>query len=743
MRAPCRLLGGAVLIAALVIPLSAGPAGAITTTKDVVYKAFTALNGQPDTLALDVYTPGGSIPPSGFPTIFGIHGSRENGDKSSVAAEATILATAGFVVVAPDYRLNCPADNPPPGVDPLYCGYISPTQIGDLEDAVRFMLLPSQVNTYHIDPGRVGAFGTSAGANLAELLGTLDYGVPKFQGVVGLSGETELWLNTRSPNPDRVWPKDIGYIGCTYPGSAACNQLWFDASPQSSLSASDPPMYTGNGKYEEIPLLNAQDTANLATSLGVPNFLRVPPGVAHGSNMEDDVVGPNGTTVMDEAVSFLKTYVMSGPKADLSITGTATPASVSAGANLTYALTVANNGPQFGSGVTVSDTLPGGVTLVSVTPSQGSCAGTTTVTCNLGLIPPPSPATVAIVVTPTGARSLSDSASVTESGPSTDPSSANNSVSLNATAVAQVNADLAISLSDSPDPVTAGHDITYTAVATNMGPGVVNPVTLTDTLPPGVTLVSATPTQGSCSSSTTAAAATSVSCSFGSVASGGKATTTIVATPGVPGTLSDTAAVSGNAVDSVSSNNGATTTTTINNVTGTGYASLLDSGSSPSTVKTTEGAAAQWSLPTSDSLGHSATEDDGFAAPLFDSGVLEPGWFYAYTFFAAGTYTVTDIVTDHIFTVSTALKANPTKGGTTTSFKITWASQTAPTGFAYDVQIRRPGASYVNWQSNSTATNASFVPDAGTGKYQFRARLKATTGGTATRWSPAKKITVS
>ena len=55
-----------------------------------------------------------------------------------------------------------------------------------------------------------------------------------------------------------------------------------------------------------------------------------------------------------------------------------------AGTNLTYTLTVSNNRPDNASGVTLTDTLPAGVNLVSATPSQGNCAGTTTVICNLG-----------------------------------------------------------------------------------------------------------------------------------------------------------------------------------------------------------------------------------------------------------------------------------------------------------------------------------------------------------------------
>jgi uncharacterized repeat protein (TIGR01451 family) len=61
-----------------------------------------------------------------------------------------------------------------------------------------------------------------------------------------------------------------------------------------------------------------------------------------------------------------------GFSADLSIARTAA-ASVDAGANLTYTLTVSNAGPDTASNVSVTDVLPGNVTFVSVGP--GSAIG--------------------------------------------------------------------------------------------------------------------------------------------------------------------------------------------------------------------------------------------------------------------------------------------------------------------------------------------------------------------------------
>ncbi len=116
-------------------------------------------------------------------------------------------------------------------------------------------------------------------------------------------------------------------------------------------------------------------------------------------------------------------------QADLAVAMTDSPDPATAGTNVTYLVTVTNNGPDQADNVVLSNTLPGGVTLVSATPSQGSCD--TTITCNLGSIPFPGSATVTIVVTPGAAGSLSNTASVVST--TGDPSPGNESASQSTT----------------------------------------------------------------------------------------------------------------------------------------------------------------------------------------------------------------------------------------------------------------------------------------------------------------------
>lgn len=110
---------------------------------------------------------------------------------------------------------------------------------------------------------------------------------------------------------------------------------------------------------------------------------------------------------------------------DLAITKTGSPANPLVGEQLTYSLSVTNNGPDPATGVAVTDPLPAGLSFVSATASQGSCVNQAgTVTCNLGSLADDATATATIRVTPQTAGSVSNSASV--AGAQIDPIAANN-----------------------------------------------------------------------------------------------------------------------------------------------------------------------------------------------------------------------------------------------------------------------------------------------------------------------------
>jgi uncharacterized repeat protein (TIGR01451 family) len=208
-------------------------------------------------------------------------------------------------------------------------------------------------------------------------------------------------------------------------------------------------------------------------------------------------------------------------RANLSITKTSSATTVIAGTDLAYTLQIANLGPNQASNVTVTDSLPPNVTLVS---ASAGCSGTVTLTCNLGALANGAAATVSIIVavrsaTPSGTI-LTNTASV--SGNEVDPSLANNTASANTRVARQAN--LVIQKTDAPDPLILGSTLTYTISVSNSGPSDASLVTVTDTLPEHVVFVPGACAENSPGSGT-------VTCSMSSLANGASATFTIIVAP--------------------------------------------------------------------------------------------------------------------------------------------------------------------------------------------------------------------
>jgi uncharacterized repeat protein (TIGR01451 family) len=124
-------------------------------------------------------------------------------------------------------------------------------------------------------------------------------------------------------------------------------------------------------------------------------------------------------------------------------------------------------------------------------------------------------------------------------------------------------ADLSVTGSAAPDPVTIGGNLTYTITITNAGPAPATNVTLTHTLPAGAALVSATP-QGACSGSGP------VTCSLGTIANGSNVAVTLVVTTTQTGTASLLASVAATESDPTSGNNAVTVAATVNAPSGGG-----------------------------------------------------------------------------------------------------------------------------------------------------------------------------
>jgi len=87
------------------------------------------------------------------------------------------------------------------------------------------------------------------------------------------------------------------------------------------------------------------------------------------------------------------------------------------------------------------------------------------------------------------------------------------------------------------------------------------------------------------------------------------------------------------------------------------------------------------------------------------------------------------------------MTASPTSGATTTTFTIRWATVSAASGFRYVVQQRAPGGSFTKFKTTAAPSAAFHATSAGT--WSFRAKLKRTSNGATSGFSPALSISVS
>src|SRR5205807_1320526 len=178
-------------------------------------------------------------------------------------------------------------------------------------------------------------------------------------------------------------------------------------------------------------------------------------------------------------------------QADLVVIKTVNNPTPNVGDNLTFTITLSDNGPNTATNVQVTDLLPAGLSLVSATPSQGSYNSGSGVW------------TVGTVDT-LSARTLTLSALVVSSAPRTntatitradqfDPNANNNSSSASET---PQQADLGLSKAVNNGTPNVGDVITFTVTLSNQGPNTATNITVHDPLPAGLTLMAASPSQG-------------------------------------------------------------------------------------------------------------------------------------------------------------------------------------------------------------------------------------------------------
>jgi acetyl esterase/lipase len=170
------------------------------------------------------------------------------------------LARSGFVAVSVNYRLLRGSDNR------------WPAQLDDAQRAVRW--LRANASKYNIDADHIGAFGHSAGAQLAALLGmedTRDNSDPalakyssRVQAVVDVSGPSDF-LSNRDADGDAALANLFGG------DSTKLAEVWRCASPVFHVEKSNAPFLIVHGTRDaEVPIAQAQELYDKLHQAGVP-----------------------------------------------------------------------------------------------------------------------------------------------------------------------------------------------------------------------------------------------------------------------------------------------------------------------------------------------------------------------------------------------------------------------------------------------------------------------------------------
>jgi acetyl esterase/lipase len=310
------------LLAAL-LGLAAAPALAQScqTTSGIVYGTYVDSHGATQSLALDLVTPTGS--PGPFPVVLWIHGGGwSTGSRSPIPPPVAALCGHGYAIAAVDYRLSTAAP--------------WPAQIQDCKGAVRF--LRAQAATYGLDPDRFAAWGASAGAQLAAMLGTSGgIGTATFGnasadlegttgGNAGVSSRVQAvvdWYGAidflamrfypaaGAPDPDGASSPESRLLGGPIQGRP---ELAATADPIAFATPDDPPFLVMHGADDDqVPFNQSELLVDALRAQGVPVTFSPVAGAGHGT-------GAFTTTALDSTVfAFLDGALGSLPAVQVSV----------------------------------------------------------------------------------------------------------------------------------------------------------------------------------------------------------------------------------------------------------------------------------------------------------------------------------------------------------------------------------------------------------------------------------------
>lgn len=265
------------------------PAKSGTIDTDVNYCSAAGVE-----LKMDIYYP--ETTAEVWPALMYVHGGGWiGGDKSEGVGFAFIepLVRANFLVVSVNYRLSPE--------------YVFPAHIEDVKCAIRH--LRANGSSYNIDPERIGAFGTSAGGHLVNLLGVTDTDA----GFEGSGGYPQQSSRVQAV-VDMFGPADLN-LNCT--GSGMVMMSAFDAegcedvdtlnwaSPVTYISSDDPPFLILQGDKDKLVLPEQSEIMyDRLVSAGGPATLIIVENAAHGFARDGGDLNPSRRQLIRIVIDF-------------------------------------------------------------------------------------------------------------------------------------------------------------------------------------------------------------------------------------------------------------------------------------------------------------------------------------------------------------------------------------------------------------------------------------------------------
>jgi uncharacterized repeat protein (TIGR01451 family) len=384
---------------------------------------------------------------------------------------------------------------------------------------------------------------------------------------------------TVTDSPDPVFPD--GNITYTVPVT--------NAGPDSATSVNFNVVNSGNLQFQSISA-PAGWNCTLPAVGGLPLFTCTTPTFAPGTvnftvvlKAEQDLIGINDTTVTtsfsvngtgddtnDNNNTEAENTAYVTPDADMSVSVTDSPDPVFQDGNITYTVQVSNSGPNAATSATMSVYNASGLGFVSVTePAGWSCAEPAAgafvqFSCTNPSLASGATSIFTVVVTTDTIYYGNTEGTITTSFSAgsgvSDPNNANNT-DIETTAYVTPDADMAVTVTDSPDPVFPDGTITYTVQVTNNGPDTATNATMSAHNTSGLGFVSVTEPAGWSCTEPAPGAFVQFSCTNPSFASGATSTFTLVATTdtvyygNAEGTISTAFSVGSNQADPNNPNN--------------------------------------------------------------------------------------------------------------------------------------------------------------------------------------------